>query len=163
MDWPVAAAVAVLALFTGLAFGIAPALSASQIDLAGAIRTGSQRSAGAAILLAAIGVYGLVSYWVSQRTFEIGVRVALGATRRRIVSMILGQGLRVTLTGTVVGVTAALVVTRFISSLLFGVTATDPLTFVAVTGLVLGVAVIAMAFPAWRASRIDPTISLHAD
>lgn len=163
MDWPVAAAVAVLALFTGLAFGIAPALSASQIDLAGAIRTGSQRSSGAAILLAAIGVYGLVSYWVSQRTFEIGVRVALGATRRRIVSMILGQGLRVTLTGTVVGVTAALVVTRFISSLLFGVTATDPLTFVAVTGLVLGVAVIAMAFPAWRASRIDPTISLHAD
>lgn len=68
------------------------------------------------------------SYWVSQRRFEIGVRVAVGATRGRIVSMILGQGLRVALYGTAVGVAAALAATRFLSSLLFGVTATDPLT-----------------------------------
>ena len=119
--------------------------------------------AAAAILLAAIGIYGLVSYWVSQRTFEIGVRVAIGATRRRIVSMILGQGLWVALYGTAVGVVAALAATRFLATLLFGVTATDPLTFAAVTALVLGVAAAATAFPAWRASRIDPTRSLRAE
>src|SRR5215471_7988551 len=87
--------------------------------------------AGAAILLAAIGIYGLVSYWVSQRTFEIGVRVAIGATRQRIVSMILGQGLRVAGFGTVAGIAAALLATRSLKTLLFGVTATDPLTFAA--------------------------------
>ncbi len=119
--------------------------------------------AAAAILLAAIGIYGLVSYWVSQRTFEIGVRVAIGATRRRIVSMILGQGLRVALCGTAVGVVAALAATRFIASLLYGVTATDPLTFAAVSALVVGVAAAATAFPAWKASRIDPTRSLRVD
>ena len=91
------------------------------------------------------------------------MRVAIGATRRRIVSMILGQGLRVALCGTLVGVAAALAGTRFIASLLFGVTATDPLTFFAVTALVLGVAAAATAFPAWRASRIDPTRSLRVD
>ncbi len=119
--------------------------------------------AATAILLAGIGVYGLVSYWVSQRAFEIGVRVAIGATRPRIVSMILGQGLRVALFGTAVGVLAALGSTHLIGSLLVGVTATDPLTFAAVTGLVLGVAGTAAAFPAWRASRIDPTRSLRVD
>ena len=119
--------------------------------------------AGAAILLAAIGIYGLVSYWVSQRTFEIGVRVAIGATRQRIVSMILGQGLRVAGFGTVAGIAAALLATRSLKTLLFGVTATDPLTFAAVTAFVLGVAAAAAALPAWRASRIDPTRSLRVD
>ena len=119
--------------------------------------------AGTAILLAAIGIYGLVSYWVSQRTFEIGVRAAIGATRSRIASMILGQGLRVAVGGTVIGVAAALAATRFLASLLFGVTATDPLTFAAVTALVLAIAATATAFPAWRASRIDPARSLRAE
>ena len=82
--------------------------------------------AAAAILLAAIGIYGLVSYWVSQRTYEIGLRVAIGATRSRIVSMILAQGLRVALYGIVAGVIVALAATRFLASLLYGVGATDP-------------------------------------
>jgi ABC-type antimicrobial peptide transport system permease subunit len=115
------------------------------------------------MLLAAIGIYGLVSYWVTQRTFEIGVRVAMGATRQCIVSMILAQGLRVALYGIGVGVVAALAVTRLLASLLYGVAATDPLTFVAVTALILGVAITATAFPAWRASRIDPVTSLRVD
>ncbi len=119
--------------------------------------------AAAALLLAAIGIYGLVSYWVTQRTFEIGVRSALGAARHRIVSLVLAQGLRVAMVGVVAGVVSALAVTRFLASLLYGVTATDTISFVAVTALVLGVTVAATAFPAWRASRIDPTKSLRVD
>ena len=119
--------------------------------------------AGAAILLAAIGIYGLVSYWVAQRTFEIGVRVAIGAGRPRIVSMVLKQGLRVALYGVGAGILAALAMTRFLASLLYGVTATDPVTFVAVIALVLAVTVTATAFPAWRAARIDPVRSLRVD
>lgn len=119
--------------------------------------------AAAAILLAAIGIYGLVSYWVTQRTYEIGLRVAIGATRRRIVSMILAQGLRVALYGIVVGVIVTLAATRFLASLLYGVGATDLSTFAAVTVPVLGVAIAATAFPAWRASRIDPIKCLRVD
>lgn len=119
--------------------------------------------AAAAILLAAIGIYGLVSYWVTQKTFEIGLRVALGATRGRVVAMILAQGLRVTLYGIVAGIAAALALTRFLASLLYGVATTDLLTFATVTVLVLGVAITATAFPAWRAARIDPVTSLRVD
>jgi ABC-type antimicrobial peptide transport system permease subunit len=108
-------------------------------------------------------VYGLVSYWAGQRRFEIGVRVAIGATRWRIVSMILTQGLRVALFGAAVGLLAAGVATRFLATLLYGVTATDPLTFAAVTALVVGVAATATAIPAWKASRSDPTRSLRAE
>jgi predicted permease len=118
---------------------------------------------GAALLLATIGIYGLVSYGVSQRTYEIGVRVAMGASKRRIVSLILAQGLRVALCGIGVGLIAAFGITRFLASLLYGVSAGDPLTFAAVTGLILGVATIATAFPAWKASRIDPVRSLKAE
>jgi ABC-type antimicrobial peptide transport system permease subunit len=89
--------------------------------------------------------------------------VAIGATRHRIVSMILAQGLRVALYGLAAGVILALAVTRFLASLLYGVATTDPLTFAAVTALVLGVAIAATAFPAWRASRIDPINSLRVD
>jgi len=119
--------------------------------------------AGAAVLLAAIGIYGLVSYWVSQRTYEIGVRMAIGATRGGVAAMILAQGLQVALVGTIVGVAVALAATRFINSLLFGVTATDPLTIAAVTGFVLAVAAAATAYPAWKASRINPVTSLRVD
>jgi ABC-type antimicrobial peptide transport system permease subunit len=117
----------------------------------------------AAILLAAVGIYGLVSYWVTQRTYEIGLRVAIGATRQHIVSMVLGQGLRLSLIGIGAGVIAALALTRFLESLLYGVTTTDPLTFAAVIALLLGMVLAAAAFPAWRAARIDPLKSLRVD
>ena len=100
---------------------------------------------------------------MTQRTYEIGLRVAIGATRNRIISMILAQGLRVALYGIVAGVIVALAATRFLASLLYGVGATDPLTFAAVTALVLAVAITATALPAWRASRIDPIKSLRVD
>ena len=119
--------------------------------------------AAAAILLAAIGIYGLISYWVTQRTFEIGVRVALGAARHSIVLMVLSQGLRVAAYGIAAGTLAALAVTRFLASLLYGVTTTDPLTFAAVIALVLAVTVVATAVPAGRAARIDPIKSLRAE
>ncbi len=104
-----------------------------------------------------------MSYWVSQRTYEIGLRVAIGATRGQIVSMILAQGLRVSLYGVIGGILTAIALTRFLEALLYGVAATDSLTFAMVTALVLGVAVLAAAFPAWRATRIDPVKSLRAD
>ena len=119
--------------------------------------------AAAAILLAAIGIYGLVSYWVTQRTYEIGLRVAIGASRERVVSMVLKQGLRIALAGVLAGVLAALAATRFLASLLYGVGAADPLTFAAVTALVIVVAMAATSIPAWRASRIEPTKSLRVD
>jgi len=119
--------------------------------------------AAAALLLAAIGIYGLVSYWVAQRAFEIGVRVAIGATRGEIVSMVLAQGVRVALYGAGTGLVVAFAVTRFLASLLYGVSATDPLTYAAVTGLVLVVSVAATVFPAGRAALIDPVTSLRAD
>ena len=91
------------------------------------------------------------------------MRVALGARRQRIIGMILGQGLRVALFGVAVGVVAAVAVTRFLASLLYGIVATDPLTFAAVTALVFGVALTATAIPALRAARIDPVTSLRMD
>jgi putative ABC transport system permease protein len=119
--------------------------------------------AATALLLAAIGIYGLMSYWVAQRIYEIGVRVAIGATRQQIVSTVMAQGLRISLTGIGVGVITALFLTRFLRSLLYGVGATDPLTFATVVALVLMITITATAFPAWRAARIDPAKSLRVD
>lgn len=119
--------------------------------------------AAAAILLAIVGIYGLVSYWVTQRTYEIGLRMAVGATRRSIVSLVLGQGLRIALYGTAAGIVAALVFTRFLASLLYGVKATDPIIFAAMTALMLCVVGMATAIPAWKASRIDPVRSLRVE
>jgi len=119
--------------------------------------------AGAAILLAAVGIYGLMSYWVSQRTYEIGLRIAVGCTRQRILSMILGRGLRLTLYVVAAGTAGALALTRCLSALLYGVGETDVPTFAAVIALVLGVAVLATALPAWRATRIDPIKALRAE
>jgi putative ABC transport system permease protein len=119
--------------------------------------------AGAAIVLAAVGLYGLMSYWVSQRTYEIGLRVAIGCSRPGIMSMILARGMRLTLYGVIGGILGALMLTHFLTSLLFGVAANDALTFLAVTAVVLGVGVIATAFPAWRAARIDPIKALRVD
>ena len=119
--------------------------------------------AGTAILLAAIGIYGLMSQWVGQRTYEIGLRVAIGATRERIVSMILKEGLRLSAFGIGVGLIAVVALTRFLESLLYGVGPTDVFTVVLVTLLVVAVALAATAFPALRAARIDPALSLRAE
>ena len=119
--------------------------------------------AAASLLLAAVGIYGLVSNSVVQRTYEIGLRVAIGATRKEILRMMLVQSLRLTLAGIAVGVVASLIVTRFLASLLFGVAATDPLTLTSVCVLMIGVAVMASYLPAWRAANLDPVKSLRVE
>jgi putative ABC transport system permease protein len=116
-----------------------------------------------ALLLAAIGTYGLVSHSVGQRTYEIGVRMALGAGKPSIVGMIMGQSLQFVAGGVVAGAGAAIVFARFLSSLLYGVSATDPATFAGVILFLLGMATIASCIPAWRAAQMDPLKSLRVD
>jgi predicted permease len=114
-----------------------------------------------AAALAALGLYGVLAFLVAQRRREIGIRMALGAERRDILKMILGRGLKLTLSGLLVGLLAALAVTRWIASLLFGVNATDPLTFTLVALLLTGVALLACYLPARRAAKVDPLIALR--
>ncbi len=114
-----------------------------------------------ALLLATAGVFGVMAYSVSRRTREIGVRIALGARPGDVLTMILGQGLRTILVGVVVGVVGALALTRTMESLLFGVTATDPLTFAAVILLLIGAALMACCLPARRAANIEPMEALR--
>jgi len=116
-----------------------------------------------ALLLASIGLYGVVAHGVTERTHEIGVRMALGAERRHVLSLVVRQGLTMAGLGTLVGVIAALALSRLIESLLFHVKPTDPITFVAVVGTLLGVAALACYVPAWRATRVDPTQALRAE
>ncbi|HJR36708.1 MAG TPA: ABC transporter permease [Gemmatimonadales bacterium] len=119
--------------------------------------------AGLAMVLATMGIYGVISYAVAQRTRELGVRVALGASRRQVVALVVTQGVRLALIGVTVGLAGALILTRVLSRLLYGVQATDTLTFIAVP-LVLGaVAVVATWIPALRAARVDPLISMRAE
>ncbi len=119
--------------------------------------------AALACILAIVGIYGVISYNGLRRTREIGVRLALGARRRQIVSLILGQGIRLLAFGLVVGFAAAFALSRMMGSLLYGVSATDPLIFFAVSLLLGGVAVVACWIPAHRASRVDPIITLRAE
>jgi len=117
--------------------------------------------AALALVLGAVGVYGVISYSVAQRTSEIGVRMALGAQRRDIQLLILGQGTRIALLGVAVGITGALALTRLMSKLLFGVTANDPATFIAVAILLAIIALAACYIPARRAVRLDPLVALR--
>src|SRR5690348_17322912 len=114
-----------------------------------------------ALLLAAIGIYGLMAYSVEQRTQEIGIRLALGAEGSRVQTMVVAQGMRLALVGVVIGVAAAFGLTRFISSFLFGVAKWDPLVFVSVPLLLSAVALLAVWWPARRASRVDPLEALR--
>jgi putative ABC transport system permease protein len=106
-------------------------------------------------------VFGVMAYSVSRRTREIGVRLALGAQSRDVLTMILGQGLRPTLIGVALGLLGSLALTRTMASLLFGVAATDPLTLALVTGLLVLVALLACYIPARRAAKVDPIVSLR--
>jgi len=116
-----------------------------------------------ALLMAAIGIYGLLRYSVATRTQEIGIRMAVGAQAGDILGMIVGEGLKLGVTGLVLGILGALWVTRIGSSLLFGVTATDPLTFTTAAALMIIVAAAASYFPARRAIKVEPTVALRQE
>ena len=114
-----------------------------------------------AMVLASVGIYGVISYSVSQRTHEIGVRIALGAQPRDIFKMVVGQGLKLALAGVSAGLAVAFVLTRVMVSLLYGVHATDPLTFVAIPAALTAIVIMASYIPARRATKVDPMISLR--
>jgi ABC-type antimicrobial peptide transport system permease subunit len=117
--------------------------------------------AALALVLSAIGVYAVISYLVSQRTREIGVRVALGAQRSDVLRLILGDGARLTFLGAAIGLAASLGLTRLLAKMLFGVRASDPVTLIVVTVILSAVAFLACYIPALRATRVDPMVALR--
>jgi ABC-type antimicrobial peptide transport system permease subunit len=114
-----------------------------------------------ALVLAASGIYGVVAYRTQLRTHEIGIRVALGASRSDVLRLVLGQGLRLTAAGLVVGLALSLVFTRFLRGLLYGVSATDPLTVLCVVALLAAIAILACYLPALRAMRVNPVTAMR--
>jgi predicted permease len=146
-----------------------PLFDLSTLDSRVQLSTTTQRLAGTfvggfgvlALILAGIGIYGVLAYTTRQRTHEVGIRLALGAEPLDVLRLVLRQGLTLASLGLMVGLAASLVLTRALSSQLFGISATDPLTFIAVAGLVLAVAFLACYVPARRAMRTDPMVALR--
>ena len=116
-----------------------------------------------AFALAALGIYGVISYGVTQRTRELGIRIALGADPRVVMRLVLGRGMLLTLIGMSIGLVGSLALTRLMSGLLFGISPTDPMTFALATMLLAGVAIAACYLPARRATKVDPITALRCE
>jgi predicted permease len=117
--------------------------------------------AAVALLMGVIGIYGVMAFWVIQRSHEIGIRMALGANKWDVLAMVVGQGVKMTGIGLGIGMVGALVLTRFFSSMLYGVKPTDPLTFIAVALILIIIALMACSIPARRATKVDPMVALR--
>lgn len=119
--------------------------------------------AAVALLLASLGIYGVISYLVGQRTQELGIRIALGAQRRDVLRLVLNHGMKMALSGVALGLVVAVGLTRLMTKMLYGVSATDPATFAVITLLLMTVALMACLIPAWRAAQVDPLLALREE